>query len=58
VLPPIEDLAAEAGITKSTARQAIAVLEAEGLVEAVRRRGTVVRPRTDRTRPSSPATIH
>jgi GntR family transcriptional regulator len=50
VLPRIEDLAAEHGVAIGTARQAIAVLEAEGLVEAVRRRGTVVRSRPDRTR--------
>lgn len=50
VLPRIEDLAAEHRIAIATARQAIAVLEAEGLVEAVRRRGTVVRARPDRTR--------
>jgi len=44
-LPKLTDLMAEHGIAKQTASEAIAVLEAEGLVEAIRRRGTVVRAR-------------
>ncbi|MBD0692977.1 GntR family transcriptional regulator [Streptomyces sp. CBMA123] len=43
VLPRITSLATQYGISKQTARQAIALLEAEGLVEVVRRRGTIVR---------------
>ncbi|WP_030061761.1 GntR family transcriptional regulator [Streptomyces novaecaesareae] len=50
VLPRIADLAEEYGISKQTAREAIAVLEAEGLVEVVRRRGTVVRSIPQRRR--------
>ena len=45
VLPRITDIARDHGIAKQTAREAIAELEAEGLVEVVRRRGTVVRAR-------------
>lgn len=45
VLPKITDIAQEYGTSKQTAREAIAELEAEGLVEVVRRRGTVVRAR-------------
>ncbi|MCP2093059.1 MULTISPECIES: GntR family transcriptional regulator [Actinosynnema] len=44
-LPKQEDLASEHGININTVRKTIAVLEAEGLVDSVRRRGTVVRPR-------------
>jgi GntR family transcriptional regulator len=50
VLPKIIDLAAQHGISKQTAREAVAELEQEGLVEVVRRRGTVVRPRPVRRR--------
>ncbi|MFF2619727.1 GntR family transcriptional regulator [Kitasatospora sp. NPDC058046] len=42
-LPKILDLAAQHGIAKQTVREAITLLEEEGLVEVVRRRGTVVR---------------
>jgi DNA-binding GntR family transcriptional regulator len=42
-LPRLADLAAEAGINRDTMGRAIAVLEAEGLVWAVPRRGTIVR---------------
>jgi GntR family transcriptional regulator len=42
-LPKLTDLMAQYTVSKSTAAEAIALLEAEGLVEAVRRRGTVVR---------------
>ena len=44
-LPKQEELAAQYGININTVRKAVAVLEAEGLVDSVRRRGTVVRPR-------------
>lgn len=50
VLPKIVDLAQQYGMAKQTAREAIAELEAEGLVDVVRRRGTVVRPRPARHR--------
>ena len=50
VLPKIIDLAQQYGMAKQTAREAIAELEAEGLVDVVRRRGTVVRPRPTRRR--------
>lgn len=45
VLPKITEIAAGRGLAKQTVREAITLLEQEGLVEAVRRRGTVVRPR-------------
>ncbi|MEH0416005.1 GntR family transcriptional regulator [Streptomyces sp. B21-083] len=45
VLPKITEVAQSYGIAKQTAREAIAELEAEGLVEVVRRRGTIVRAR-------------
>jgi GntR family transcriptional regulator len=44
-LPKQEEIAAQHGININTVRKAVAVLEAEGLVDSVRRRGTVVRPR-------------
>lgn len=44
-LPKQKDLAAQHGVNINTVRKAVAVLEAEGLVTSVRRRGTVVRPR-------------
>ncbi|HEX6076708.1 MAG TPA: GntR family transcriptional regulator, partial [Micromonosporaceae bacterium] len=44
-LPRQEEIAAEHGVNIKTVRQAVRVLEAEGLVTPVRRRGTVVRPR-------------
>jgi GntR family transcriptional regulator len=50
VLPKIVDLAAQYGVVRQTAREAIAELEAEGLVDVVRRRGTVVRSRPLRRR--------
>jgi DNA-binding GntR family transcriptional regulator len=42
-LPRIKDLADEYGLNRDTMGRAIAVLEAEGLVWAVPRRGTIVR---------------
>ncbi|MER7773256.1 GntR family transcriptional regulator [Kitasatospora sp. NPDC096140] len=50
VLPKLEEIAQQYGIAKQTAREAVAELENEGLVEAVRRRGTVVRPIPSRRR--------
>ena len=44
-LPKQDDLAAEFGVNVKTVRNAVALLEAEGLVTPVRRRGTVVRER-------------
>ncbi|WP_410621387.1 GntR family transcriptional regulator [Amycolatopsis sp. cmx-8-4] len=44
-LPKQEELAAEFQVNVNTVRKAIGVLEAEGLVTPVRRRGTVVRAR-------------
>jgi GntR family transcriptional regulator len=42
-IPKLTELAARYDVAVLTARRAVAVLESEGLVEAVRRRGTVVR---------------
>jgi GntR family transcriptional regulator len=44
-LPKQEELAAEHGVNINTVRKAIKALESEGLVDAIRRRGTVVRAR-------------
>ncbi|GAA4013606.1 GntR family transcriptional regulator [Allokutzneria multivorans] len=44
-LPKQEEIAAQYGVNINTVRKAVAVLEAEGLVTPVRRRGTVVRER-------------
>jgi GntR family transcriptional regulator len=44
-LPKQDDIAAEHGVNVKTVRQAVQLLEAEGLVTPVRRRGTVVRQR-------------
>ena len=44
-LPKQDEIAAEHGVNINTVRKAVAVLEAEGLVDSVRRRGTVVRAR-------------
>lgn len=44
-LPKQQDLAYEHGVNVNTVRMAVSVLEAEGLVTPIRRRGTVVRPR-------------
>ncbi len=42
-LPPLRDLAVELGANRDTIGRAVAVLESEGLVWAVPKRGTVVR---------------
>src|SRR5687768_11998273 len=44
-LPRQQDLAESYGVHVNTVRLAVDVLEAEGLVDSVRRRGTVVRRR-------------
>jgi GntR family transcriptional regulator len=44
-LPKQDEVATEYGVNIKTVRQAVRLLEAEGLVTPVRRRGTVVRPR-------------
>ncbi|MGV9295281.1 GntR family transcriptional regulator [Amycolatopsis sp. NPDC003676] len=44
-LPKQEELAAEYGVNVNTVRKAVGLLEAEGLVTPIRRRGTVVRAR-------------
>jgi GntR family transcriptional regulator len=49
-LPTQVELAAEYGTSKETAAAAVRSLEAEGLVHAVRRRGTIVLPSPDRRR--------
>lgn len=49
-IPKITDLTAAYGAAYQTVRSAIAMLEQEGLVEAIRRRGTVVRERPERRR--------
>ncbi|MEU8347857.1 GntR family transcriptional regulator [Spirillospora sp. NPDC048832] len=49
-LPKLEALAEEYGAAYQTVRSAIGMLAAEGLVEAVKRRGTVVRELPDRRR--------
>ena len=42
-LPRMQDLAAEFGVNRDTVARAVALLEAEGLVWAVPRRGTIIR---------------
>lgn len=49
-IPTREQLAAEYGVARGTVDQAVGDLEAEGLVRAVRRRGTVVLPPIERRR--------
>jgi GntR family transcriptional regulator len=44
-LPKQEELADRYGVNINTVRKAVALLESEGLVTPVRRKGTVVRPR-------------
>ncbi|MGW5312907.1 GntR family transcriptional regulator [Nocardia thailandica] len=44
-LPKQDELAEQHGVNVKTVRQAVALLEAEGLVTPIRRRGTVVRER-------------
>ncbi|MER5362832.1 GntR family transcriptional regulator [Streptomyces sp. NPDC002785] len=49
-LPKLVDLAQRYEVAKQTAREALAELEAEGLIDVTRRRGTIVRPRPVRRR--------
>lgn len=50
ILPPSKQLCEKFGITRMTLRQAYAVLDREGLVDAQRGRGTFIRrPRIERT---------
>ncbi|MDH6112882.1 GntR family transcriptional regulator [Kitasatospora sp. MAP12-15] len=57
-LPKLEEIAQQYGIAKQTAREAISELENEGLVEPVRRRGTVVRPVPARLRLQRTRTVY
>ncbi|CAM5290533.1 GntR family transcriptional regulator [Streptomyces spiroverticillatus] len=57
-LPKITDLAQQYGVAKQTAREALAQLEAEGLVDIIRRRGTVVRARPVRRRLTRGRQVH
>jgi len=57
-LPKLTDLAAQYSVAVLTARRAVAVLESEGLVEAVRRRGTVVRSQSPRSRIRRDRTVY
>jgi GntR family transcriptional regulator len=43
VLPKEDDLAGDLGVTRATVNNALKVLEAEGLVRAIRGKGTIVR---------------
>ena len=45
-IPTVDELAAECGVARATIRQALDILEAEGLVERYRAKGTFVRPRS------------
>lgn len=49
-VPIVDDLAAEHGVARATIRQALGLLEAEGLIERFRAKGTFVRrtPQDDR----------
>lgn len=49
-LPKQNEIAQEYGVNVNTVRKAVGVLEAEGLVTPVRRRGTIVRPRPTMSR--------
>lgn len=43
-LPPETELAAELGVSRSTLREALALLESEGVLRRVRSQGTFIRP--------------
>jgi GntR family transcriptional regulator len=45
-IPTVEELAAECGVARATIRQALDILETEGLIERYRAKGTFVRPRS------------
>lgn len=44
-IPTVDDLAAECGVARATMRQALGILEAEGLIERFRAKGTFVKHR-------------
>ncbi|MFZ0841112.1 MAG: GntR family transcriptional regulator, partial [Xanthobacteraceae bacterium] len=44
-IPTVEELAAECGVARATIRQALDILQIEGLIERYRAKGTFVRPR-------------
>jgi GntR family transcriptional regulator len=44
-IPTVDDLAAECGVARATIRQALSLLEAEGLIERLRAKGTFVQRR-------------
>jgi GntR family transcriptional regulator len=44
-IPTVDDLAAECGVARATIRQALGILENEGLIERYRAKGTFVRAR-------------
>ena len=44
-IPTVEELAAECGVARATIRQALDLLEGEGLIERYRAKGTFVRER-------------
>jgi GntR family transcriptional regulator len=48
-IPTIEDLVAESGVARATIRQAVGLLEAEGLVSRFRAKGTFVNKRLNNT---------
>jgi len=45
-VPTVEDLAEECGVARATIRQALGLLEADGLIERYRAKGTFVRQRS------------
>jgi GntR family transcriptional regulator len=47
-IPTVDDLAAEYGVARATIRQALDQVEAEGLIERFRAKGTFVRHRADK----------
>jgi GntR family transcriptional regulator len=57
-LPKLTDLTQQYNVAKQTAREAIAQLEAEGLVDVIRRRGTVVRTHPARRRLTRGRQVH
>jgi GntR family transcriptional regulator len=46
-IPTVDELAAECGVARATIRQALGQLEAEGLIERFRAKGTFVKERID-----------
>jgi DNA-binding GntR family transcriptional regulator len=58
LIPKITDLTSAHQVSRITVRKAIAQLSAEGLVEPVRRRGTIVRDRSARQRITRSRTVY